>query len=150
MKVEFSADAIKRFRSALRQAGPREIGGMLFSEQLAVGHFLVVDFSVDMTSGGHASFQRDPRLHEEALTSFYEKTGKDFQRFNYLGEWHSHPSFSTLPSYEDAMTMTRMVEDSSSNIVFAVLLILRLRFWSRLEKSIMVFSRGQAPFMSTD
>ena len=116
----------------------------MLAEQLAPGHFRVVDFSLDLYSGSHAKFRRDPAAHQKAMDAFFEKTGRDFSRFNYLGEWHSHPSFSVHPSQEDIDTMTNLVENSRSEITFAVLLIVRLRFWMWMAYSMTIFARGYA------
>jgi len=75
-----------------------------------------------------------------------QRTGRDFQRFNYLGEWHSHPSFSVLPSPEDVGTMIDIVENPRSEITFAVLLIVRLRLRLWIDHSLTIFARGQAPW----
>ena len=145
MRIELAPDIEGRLRKNLRSAGRRETGGMLFAEQLAPGSFKVIDFSVDLCSGSHTSFRRDPQLHEEALFSFFIRTGRDFGRFNYLGEWHSHPSFSVSPSPEDVATMTDLVSHERAAISFAVLLIVRLRFRFWLEHSWTIFARGHAP-----
>lgn len=97
MKVEQTPEVERRIRLALRKAGRREIGGMLMAEQLSPDHFRIVDFSVDSFSGSHTHFRRDPRVHRATLDKFFERTGRDYARFNYLGEWHSHPSFSVRP-----------------------------------------------------
>ncbi|WP_132034486.1 Mov34/MPN/PAD-1 family protein [Aquabacter spiritensis] len=145
MRIELAPDIEPRLRKALQRAGSREIGGMLFAEQLAPGRFRIIDFSLDSHSGSHANFRRDPALHHKALTAFFEQTGRDFSRFNYLGEWHSHPSFPVRPSREDIDTMTDIVEDSSSEITFALLLIVRLRFWIWMDHSMTIFARSCAP-----
>jgi [CysO sulfur-carrier protein]-S-L-cysteine hydrolase len=145
MRIELAANAGKRFHASLRQAGDREIGGMLLAEQLKPDHFRIVDFSLDSFSGSHTGFQRDPETHQETLDEFFRRTGQDFQRFNYLGEWHSHPSFSVQPSTQDINTMTEIVENQSSLINFAVLLIVRLRLRIWVEHSLTVFARDQAP-----
>ena len=49
-----------------------EIGVMLFAERLAPSRFHVMDFSVDLSSGSHTNFRRDPRAHEAALNAFFE------------------------------------------------------------------------------
>jgi hypothetical protein len=145
MRIELAPDIEPRFRKALRKAGSREIGGMLFAEQLAPGRFRIVDFSLDPKSGSRANFRRDPVLHHDSLNAFFNKTGREFTRFNYLGEWHSHPSFAVLPSQEDIDTMTDLVERGRSEITFALLFIVRLRFWVWVDYSITVFARGYAP-----
>ena len=120
---------------------------MLFAEQLAAAHFRVVDFSLNAHSGSHISFKRDPKLHLRALDDFFCRTGHDFTRFNYLGEWHSHPSFSANPSGDDIETMTELVENGR-DITFAVLMIVRLRFRFWLDCTFTVFARGAAPTTS--
>ena len=117
---------------------------MIFAEQLAPAHFRLLDFSLDSSSGSHAHFRRDPRTHHEALDDFFEKTGRDFSRFNYLGEWHSHPCYSVIPSIEDVETMQALVEDGSA-ISFALLLIVRLRFGLWMSSSLTTFARGYPP-----
>lgn len=145
MKIERAPELEKRFRKALRTAGRREIGGMLMAEQLAPGHFRIVDFSLDAFSGSHTHFHRDPETHQKTLDEFLRRTGRDFQRFNYLGEWHSHPSFSVRPSVEDIQTMTDIVENGNPAITFAVLLIVRLRWQLWIDYSLTVFARAQDP-----
>jgi hypothetical protein len=97
---------------------------MLLAEQLAPGRFRIVDLTVDAFSGSHTAFRRDPHVHRKTLDEFFERTGRDFARFNYLGEWHSHPSFSVHPSNDDIRSMTEIVEDADSGINFAVLPVL--------------------------
>jgi len=145
MRIELSPDIERRLRTALRAAGRREIGGMLLAEQLAEGKFSVVDFSLDSFSGSHTKFRRDPAAHQKTLDEFFRRTGHDYRRFNYLGEWHSHPSFSVEPSTEDVETMNDIVTDPSSVISFAILLIVRLRFWLWLDYSLTVFAQNQTP-----
>jgi len=145
MKIERAPEIEKRFRAALRKASRREIGGMLMAEQLAADHFRIVDFSLDAFSGSLTRFRRDPETHWKMLDEFFERTGRDYQQFNYLGEWHSHPSFSVRPSVEDIESMTDIVERGSSTITFAVLLIVRLRWRLWIDCSLTVFARGQDP-----
>ena len=145
MRIELAPELEKRFRTALREAGRREIGGMLMAEQLAAGKFRVVEFSLDSYSGSHTAFRRDPKMHQNTLDEFFRRTGRDFQRFNYLGEWHSHPSFSVRPSAQDIQTMTDIVEDRNSLISFAVLLIIRLRFRFWIDHSVTIFASDRKP-----
>jgi [CysO sulfur-carrier protein]-S-L-cysteine hydrolase len=145
MRIELGPDIEMRIRTALRQAGRREIGGMLFAEQLAPSDFRIIDFSVDAFSGSHTKFLRTPEAHRKALDAFFERTDWDYQRFNYLGEWHSHPSFSVRPSAEDIETMTDIVQNGNSSISFAFLLIVRFRFRLWIDHSLTFFARGQPP-----
>ena len=141
MQLEFPAPLRSRMRRDLVRAGRREIGGILMGEQLSPGHFAIADFSVDSKSGGGAHFVRRPEHHREALEAFFARTSSDFSRFNYLGEWHSHPSFAALPSREDIMTMHLLVEEEPE-IDFSVLLVVRTRWRFMLELSALLFQRG--------
>jgi len=110
IRVAMQASIRKRMKQALRHAGSREVGGILMGQQLAVGHFAIVDFSLDDISGQDAHFVRDPENHRRALEHFFDQTGHDYQTFNYLGEWHSHPSFPARPSSIDIRSMQDLVE----------------------------------------
>jgi len=148
MRLKLPRDQANRLKSLLGKARHREIGGVLMGEQIAVGCFRIVDFSVDEHTGSAAHFVRSPEDHKAALDAFFTRTGRDYARFNYLGEWHSHPSFSTRPSREDVSAMTDLVTGERS-IDFSVLLIARLRFLRRLDVSSFVFSRHAPPQRAT-
>jgi hypothetical protein len=77
------------------------------------------------------------------VEQFFERTGRDYERFNYLGEWHSHPSFTTRPSRSDVRSMYRIVSEPSVGANFAALVIVRLAARAELEMSACVFRPGQ-------
>lgn len=144
MRVDFSRTELDRMRQLLKRAGRREIGGVLMAEQIREGHFRIVDFSVDEATGSAAHFVRSPEHHRLALSSFFERTGSDYTRFNYLGEWHSHPSYPVIPSSQDISSMQELVE-CERGIHFAILMIAkRARFW-RFECSALLFQKGLPP-----
>lgn len=144
MRIEIDPRVSRTLKSELRRAGRREIGGILMGEQLAAGHFRVIDVSVDNITGSDAHFVRSEAEHILALRDFFSRTGDDYSRYNYLGEWHSHPSFPVRPSEIDVGSMTQLVEGERS-ITFAALLIVRLDMWLYLRHSISLFVRGRSP-----
>ncbi|WP_455914258.1 Mov34/MPN/PAD-1 family protein [Pseudomonas syringae] len=144
MQVEIADPVKRKLRGALRAAGSREIGGVLMGEQIAPGHFRVVDLSIDSQTGGCAHFVRSSEAHAEALNAFFHKTGHQYDRFNYLGEWHSHPRFAVTPSTQDVASMIDLVE-GERGIEFAVLLIVRLRWWRIISSSCTLFCRSADP-----
>lgn len=141
MQLEWPSSLRKRMRRNLWRAGSREIGGVLMGEQIEPGHFRIVDFSVDEKSGSGSHFERRPEHHREALEAFFSRTGEDFSRYNYLGEWHSHPRFLPCPSATDIREMMTLVADEP-DIDFSVLLIVRTHWRFRLAYSAMLFQRG--------
>ena len=144
MRVEITGDVRTRLRRSLRAARRREIGGVLMGEQIEPGHFRVVDLSVDGETGGNAHFVRSPEAHADALERFFQRTGNEFDRFNYLGEWHSHPRFPVTPSVQDAASMLELVH-GERGIDFAVLLIVRLDWWRSIASSCTLFRLGLQP-----
>ncbi|MGV1941012.1 Mov34/MPN/PAD-1 family protein [Agrobacterium sp. 22-211-1] len=145
MQIALPSAVRKKICRELAKSGRRETGGLLLAEQLDdQGRFRVVDVTVDPNGGESAYFERRPELHATALEEFFERNGHDFGRFNYLGEWHSHPSFPVEPSITDIRTMQAMVEDVG-NIDFSVLMIVRLRMYVMLQIGTYLFMRGQHP-----
>ena len=144
MKVELATPVRQRLRQALRRAGRREIGGVLMGEQIAPSHFQVVDLTIDAITGSQAHFVRDQAHHDAALEAFFARTRNEYARYNYLGEWHSHPSFPVRPSSTDVDSMRALVE-GERDIEFAVLLIVRLDAYVCLRHSVSFFARGAPP-----
>lgn len=144
MKIEVTKDVRKRMLSCLAKAKHREIGGILMAEQLKPGEFRIVDFSLDDSTGSAAHFVRSPDHHRAALEAFFVRTGNDYVRFNYLGEWHSHPNHTPLPSAKDIVSMHDLLDEERS-IQFAVLLIVKRGWWRRFFCSATLFMQGEEP-----
>ena len=47
----------------------------------------------------------------DRIASFFDRVNHEYVRFNYIGEWHSHPSFEPEPSTKDDLSMQDIVED---------------------------------------
>ena len=115
-----------RLVAALQTAGTREIGGQLFGEQLAPSDFLVTDIAIQRRMGSVARFFVDLVQAAREAARFFNRTGHRYARYNYIGEWHSHPSFAVTPSGTDISTMRHLVCDPDFKGSFAVLMIVRL------------------------
>lgn len=119
-------DVSKNLLNELEAAGRREIGGILMGEQLEPGHFRVTEMSVQHHSGWIARFIRSAREALHALQRFFDRSGHRYARFNYIGEWHSHPSFEPIPSESDHASMLEIAADPKTGANFVVLLIVKL------------------------
>ncbi len=126
MQLLVARPVIKRLERELRRAGRREIGGLLMGEHLRDELFRLVELSVQRGGGTNVCFIRRPQDHKAQLEKFFAQSGNDFTRFNYLGEWHSHPSFEPLPSDTDIRTMQSLVEDPDVGVNFLVLMVCRM------------------------
>lgn len=126
MKIRLAFEQVAKLRAALKQAGVREIGGQLYGEQLAPSDFRVTDLTVQARRGTLARFVVDMLQAARDAVRFFERTEHRYTRYNYIGEWHSHPSFVVQPSRTDIATMRELVGDSHFVGTFAVLMIVRL------------------------
>jgi hypothetical protein len=118
-------EVVERMRAALYGAGRREIGGLLMAEHTGPNQFEVLDITIH----GRGTIAYFLRRAEEAVTrlkSFFVRANHDYAKFNYLGEWHSHPSFELEPSQKDDISIREIVEDRDVGANFVVLLIVKL------------------------
>lgn len=107
--------------------------------------FRVLEISVQRAGGTEACFIRNPSSHKRQVDKFFARTGNDYTRFNYLGEWHSHPSFDALPSPKDILTMQSLVADPAVGVNFLVLLLTKLSTDSKIGASAMAFTPAAYP-----
>lgn len=142
--IILSCRCARKLKKELRLAGVNEIGGVMAGEHLADGKFLVKDLSVQR-NGTATSFARDPVQHRKFMRRFHLLTGHNTERFNYLGEWHSHPSFIALPSTPDLRTMQAEIEDPDQASSFLVLLVVKLGRDGGLLGSTHAFRRRHQP-----
>lgn len=144
MQLVLPSDVRRTMRRHMVRARKREIGGMLMGEEIGDQCFRIIDFSVDDVSGTNAHFVRDADHHDRELLAFFQKTGADYGRYNYLGEWHTHPSFDVHPSSQDIYAMQDLV-DGSRGVDFAVLLIARISWLWRFQSSAILFVQHGLP-----
>ena len=114
-------------------------------EQIREGYLRIHEITVQSSAGTTGSFLRTPHQAATALSRFFDETGHDYRRFNYIGEWHSHPSSSLEPSLRDHATMWSIVHDITVGAGFAILLILNLDSDMRLLTDASVYVRGLKP-----
>jgi len=126
MKLRLPSEQVRLLRTALERASRNEIGGQMYGEQLAPSDFRVMDLTIQRRPGTFARFVVDLVQAARDALRFFERTEHRYTRFNYIGEWHSHPSFAVHPSSTDAASMQAMVRDSGFRGNFAVLMIVRL------------------------
>lgn len=126
MRLRLPNDQTVVLRDALRRAGGKEVGGQIFGEQLAPSDFVATELTFQKRPGSLARFVVDLIQAARDAIRFFDRTEHRYARFNYIGEWHSHPSFEVRPSDVDLTAMRRLVRDPSFRGRFAVLMITRL------------------------
>jgi integrative and conjugative element protein (TIGR02256 family) len=110
---------------ATRKAGWNEVGGVLMAEHMGHNIFKVCEITVHRR-GAFASFVRRIEDAINHIQKFFDRKESNYIRFNYLGEWHSHPSFEPTPSSTDDASMREIVGDRKVGANFVVLLIVKL------------------------
>ena len=139
LTLNLPRDRVEELCRELEKAGRREIGGILMGEQLAPSQFRVTEMTFQRHGGMFARFVRNARLALVALQQFFTRTGHRYERYNYLGEWHSHPSFEPKPSDTDHFSMIDVACHQNTGANFVILLITRLSDNGQLEASVTVY-----------
>ncbi len=93
-------------------------------EHLGGDSYRVFDVTVQRILGGRSWFERKAYDAIRQMDAFFEKTDRQYVKYNYLGEWHSHPLFPPSPSIQDSKTMWDIVHDPLFGARFAALLII--------------------------
>ena len=139
MKIYLLNEIEKRLSLALEKAGSKEIGGVLMGEYIGEEEFRIVDLTIQTRRGTVASFVRLVADAAASLRRFFKRTGYNYRKFNYLGEWHSHPSFSPTPSSKDIQSMLEIVTDTDIGANFVILLIVRHKEVEEIEATATAF-----------
>lgn len=129
----------KKLSRALEKAGSKEIGGVLMGEHIGEAEFRIVDLTIQKQCGTVTFFVRLVADAVASLQRFFKQTGYNYRKFNYLGEWHSHPSFSPTPSLKDIQSMLEIVTDTDIGANFVILLIVRHTEAQEIEATVTAF-----------
>lgn len=139
MQVVLPISVTNQLIDALNVTKHHETGGILMGEHIDTNRFRVTSVTIQQKHGSVFSFRRVIKEILEPLRSFFNATNHNYQRFNYLGEWHSHPSFTLEPSSADCETMWDIVEDPHVGARFAILLIFKVNDGCQLDGTVTVF-----------
>ncbi len=135
MKLRVSNKTIEKWQILLNEAGDRETGGILFGEHTGESDFRIVEATVQSRGGSQAHFRRNATKARNEVKRLSAQFDHNHLKFNYLGEWHSHPNSIVLPSALDEATMTSILEDPDTDANFLVLVIVRLDEEDNVEMS---------------
>lgn len=102
---------------------PNEFGGFLIGYYSDENKHLHITDSILPKSFkvSKYSFERSTKGIENKLSDYYNETPKKF----YVGEWHTHPDNSPIPSLTDISAINAIINNQNSCITNPVLLIIR-------------------------
>ena len=139
MKIYLPNQIERRLVHAFEKAGSKEIGGVLMGEHIGEAEFRIVDLTIQKRRGTVAFFVRLVADAVASLQRFFKETGYNYRKFNYLGEWHSHPSFPPTPSSKDIQSMLEIAIDTDIGANFVILLIVRHKDAQEIEATATAF-----------
>lgn len=138
LKLLISPNLTVQLEEALSKAGNLECGGIMLGEHVGPNAFQLRDVTVQGT-GSISRFIRKVEAAARGLKAFLIKHNNEFERFNYLGEWHSHPLYAAEPSVVDHTSMRDIIMDPKVGANFVALLIVKLNQHRQLTGSIHVY-----------
>ena len=141
MKIHLPINIQQKLIQTLQEARNYEIGGVLMGEHIAEAEFRIVDLTIQEQFGSVTFFTRLVTDIVKPLKRFFKRTGHNYRKFNYLGEWHSHPSFSPVPSQKDIQSMQEIILDPDTGANFVILLIVKLKGTQEIEGTVTTFLR---------
>jgi hypothetical protein len=139
------SDIEARLKNAVVAGGRREVGGVIMGEHVDLDTFRIVDITVQLEGGTFARFVRWVGNIIEPLREFFRSTNHDYSKFNYMGEWHSHHSFSLVPSAVDDKSMYAILTQPNFGARFVALLLVKLAPSQALDASVTVYQLGTSP-----
>ena len=141
-------DIQTKLLEALTSAGKREVGGVLMAAHVGPNRFEVMDITVHKR-GAIASFIRRIEDAVGRLQAFFTSTGNQYSKFNYIGEWHSHPMFTPEPSRTDDIAMHQIADDPKVGANFVILLIVKVDSTGGLVAGVHTYLAGGAKHRSS-
>lgn len=139
MKIKIPNEIISKIEIALKKANQNEIGGILMGQHIDENEFRVVDITIQKQHGTIASFTRIIDEIIRPLKTFFKRNSYKYKTFNYLGEWHSHPSHKANPSLKDIQSMFEILSDKNVGANFAILIIVKLNGINKILLTAYVF-----------
>lgn len=115
------ADVMRRIQQVCRQAGMREVGGILVGYYANENHWAIVTQASGPPHDSHAG----PMSFRRGIFGLQAWLDKLWGRGRYyLGEWHYHPFASPEPSDQDIAQMAAISKSSQFSCPEPILLII--------------------------
>lgn len=125
MKIIVQKTVINRMINALKRAGLNETKGACFASKTSDDCYSIEDVFLSKEKGTTVFSNLKINYSYKCFEKRYFKKHKyDYVNHNYIGDWHSHPSFDCLPSNYDKKEAFE--ELYNSNARFLIQLIVKL------------------------
>lgn len=125
-KIRLSIEADDKLLNSLVEKGkshyPNEFGGFLVGYYADDNKHLHITDTILPKSfkTSKYNFERSTKGIEKKLATYYKETPRKF----YIGEWHTHPDNSPVPSLTDISAINAIINNKNACLANPVLLII--------------------------
>jgi len=125
LEIIIPAKITSLIKKHIDKYSPLETKGALFAEHLGDNIFKIDSVYLEPKPGTTTYVKLVVnRVYQAFQNSFHKKHQYHFSKFNYIGDWHSHPLFECIPSSFDVEEVQKDLKNSNAN--FLVQLILKV------------------------
>ena len=125
MKIIVQKTVVSKIIDALKRAGLNETKGACFASRISNDCYSIEDVFLSKEKG--TTFFSNLKInfsYKRFEKRYFKKHKYDYVNHNYIGDWHSHPSFDCLPSNYDKKEAFEELNNSNAN--FLIQLIVKL------------------------
>ncbi|MFC7526986.1 Mov34/MPN/PAD-1 family protein [Parapedobacter sp. GCM10030251] len=122
LSLEIGDELLKKLVEKGKSQYPHEFGGFLVGYYADDNrHLHITDMILPQSfKASKYSYERSTKGIEKKLGNYYKETPKKF----YVGEWHTHPDNSPIPSMTDITAINTIINNQNACIANPVLLII--------------------------
>ncbi len=123
MKIVIPKKMCIKLKKELNRMGFYETRGSFFAERVNDDLFVINDIYFSRKQGTVSFIQMIIGSDYHRFQNIYHKKHKfEYKKFNFIGDWHSHPSFSCNPSRYDVKEAKDDLEHSNANFIVQCIL----------------------------
>jgi len=122
MKIIVPKNIVDSIFGAVEKAGVCEIKGALYAKYISSNCYEIEDVFISKNAG--TSFFSNLIIgfsYHRFEKNYFKKHNNDFKNHNYIGDWHSHPSFECIPSEYDVKEAFDELRNSNANFLIQLI-----------------------------
>ncbi|HHX70090.1 MAG TPA: hypothetical protein GX708_18830 [Gallicola sp.] len=107
----------------MKKYSPNETKGALFAKRIDDETFEIEKVYFEPNVGSFAFVKLyNNRTYKKFCKNYFDKHVGEYHIHNYLGDWHSHPSFSCTPSSYDVKEVEEDLKKSNAKFLVQIIL----------------------------
>ena len=122
LSIEVEDELLKSLVEKGKSHYPNEFGGFLVGYYAEDKRHLHITDTIlpESFKSSKYNFERSAKGIEKKLCTYYKETPQKF----YVGEWHTHPDNSPIPSLTDVLAINMIINNQNGSLPNPVLLII--------------------------